>query len=249
MKTPTIRTCEAVYGLDTLVDEGAVDLLLGDPPSGETNNKYDQIPPNPQKFWPAAWRAVKPDGLIVLFASSFRFAAWLVETEREHGCRAFRYDLVWHKSVATGFLNAKRRPLRTHEFVLVFSRKLGCYSPQMTQGASPIHAARRRGHGANYGAMTASTESRAGATDRHPTSVLEYASVGTSAKERVHPQQKPVPLLRHLVRSYSRPGDLVADPWAGSGSTGVAALAEGRRFLGWDIDLTRATVTANQPTR
>lgn len=72
-------------------------------------------------------------------------------------------------------------------------------------------------------------------TDRYPTSVLHFASVGTTAKERVHPQQKPVPLCRYLVETYSAPGDLVVDPCAGSGAVGGAAEACGRRFVGWDV--------------
>jgi site-specific DNA-methyltransferase (adenine-specific) len=119
---------------------------------------------------------------------------------------------------------------------MVFSRAAALYVPQMLGGATPIHAARRRMHGPNYGRMTASTESRAGATDRFPTSVLSFSSVGTSSRERRHPQQKPVDLLAWLLRTYSAPGALVADPFAGSGSTAVACETEGRRFIGWDIN-------------
>lgn len=209
----------------------SVNLLLSDLPSGRTRNAYDHRPHLPA-FWAAAWRAVEPQGCVVLMADSIGFAAALIASEPD----TFRYDLIWHKSVATGFLNAAAQPLRTHEFVLVFSRVPTVYHPQMIEGASPIHAARRRAHGKNYGPMTQSTEARAGATDRYPTSVLEFASVGTSSSERRHPQQKPVPLLRWLVRTYSQPGDLVVDPYAGSGSTGEAAMSEGRRFLGWDVN-------------
>jgi DNA modification methylase len=207
---------------------GSVDLLLSDLPSGETRADFD-VAPQMELLWPKIWLAVKPSGIVVLMASSLRFASRLSQHP------TFRYDLIWHKSLATGQLNAGYRPLRAHEFILVFSGQLkGVYNPQRLEGASPIHAARRKSHGENYGAMTAETESRAGATDRFPTSVLEFASVGTTALERVHPQQKPVPLLRWLIETYSNPGDLVVDPYAGSGSTGVAAEACGRRFMGWD---------------
>ena len=141
--------------------------------------------------------------------------------------------MIWSKSLATGYLNAKRAPLRAHEFILFFSRQVSTYYPQMMQGATPIHAARRAHNGENYGHSNAS-KSRAGATDRFPTTVLEFASVGTSSKIRKHPQQKPESLLRYLIRSYSNPGDLVVDPYAGSGSTGIASSAEGRSFRGWD---------------
>lgn len=220
-------------GIDALrgMRAGSASLLLSDLPSGETRAKFDRCI-DLVSFWPAAWRALRPDGAVVLMASSLRFAASVVESQRQF----FRYDLVWHKSVATGFLNAKHRPLRSHEFILVFFRERSHYVPQMAQGASPIHAARRLSHGENYNAQTRSNKSRAGATDRYPASVLEFASVGTSSRERKHPQQKPEALLRWLVRSYSPDRGLVIDPFAGSGSTRDAALAEGREALCWDND-------------
>lgn len=223
-----------IEGLWSL-DSGSVDLLLSDLPSGETQAKFDKRA-DPAWLWPAVVHALRPYGSVVFMASSLRYASDLID-RRPGGAPNYLYDLVWHKSIATGFLNVKRRPLRAHEFVLVFGSPQSVYNIEMQEGASPIHAARRQGHGeTNYGKSTGKTNARAGATSRYPTSVLEFGCVGTSSKERVHPQQKPVPLLRWLIRTYSRPGDLVVDPFAGSGSTGVAAEAEGRRFRGWDSD-------------
>ncbi len=218
---------DGLSGLLSL-QSGSVALVLSDLPSGETRAAFDKAP-DFDRLWPALWHALRSDGVVVFMASSLRFSARLLASQAQH----FRYDLIWSKSLATGHLNAARAPLRAHEFILVFSRQVGVYHPQMLQGASPIHAARRAHNGENYGHSEA-TESRAGATDRYPTSVLEFASVGTSSKARKHPQQKPEPLLRWLIRSYSNAGDLVVDPYAGSGSTGVAASAEGRTFRGWD---------------
>jgi site-specific DNA-methyltransferase (adenine-specific) len=219
---------DAIDGLWSLA-AGSVGLVLSDLPSGETRADFD-IAPDLQGLWPAVWHALRPDGSAIFMASSLRFAARVIASQK----RFFRHDLVWHKSLATGHLNAKRAPLRAHEFILVFSRVPPAFQPQMVSGATPIHAARRAHHGENYGPQTRVTHSRAGATDRYPTSVLEFASVGTSSKKRRHPQQKPDPLLAWLIRSYSRPGDVVVDPYAGSGSTGDAAAAEGRSFIGWD---------------
>jgi hypothetical protein len=223
-----IELGDGLSGLISL-QSGSAALVLSDLPSGETRADFDTAP-NLVELWPAIWHATRPDGVAVLMASSLRFAARLLASQKQH----FRYDLIWSKSLATGHLNATQAPLRAHEFILVFSRQVGTYHPQMLQGASPIHAARRAHNGENYGRSEA-TESRAGATDRFPTSVLEFSSVGTSSKTRKHPQQKPEPLLRWLIRSYSNPGDLVVDPYAGSGSTGAAASAEGRIFRGWDL--------------
>jgi DNA modification methylase len=215
----------ALHGLS----EHSTALILSDLPSGQTRAAFDVVPDLPA-LWEGIWHALTHNGTVVLMASCLRFASEVIRSQAKY----FRYDLIWSKSVATGFLNAAHAPLRAHEFILIFSKRAGTYHPQMEQGASPIHAARRKSQGENYGECR-STRSRAGATDRYPVSVLEFASVGTSAKERVHPQQKPVPLLRWLIRTYSDPGDWVVDPFAGSGSTGVAALAENRHFMGWDL--------------
>jgi DNA modification methylase len=226
--TVTVQLGDGVEGLRSL-PPGSVSLVLTDLPSGGTRAEFDERV-DLSRFWLAVWQALRPDGWAVVMASSFDFAAEVRTGQGEW----FRRELVWSKSTATGFFNVKRAPLRAHEYVLLFSRRLGTYHPQMVLGRSPVHACRRVLHSENYGPLTKVTRSRAGATDRYPTSVLEFASVGTSSPLRVHPQQKPVPLLRWLVRSYSDPGDLVVDPCAGSGSTGEAALAEGRSFLGWD---------------
>lgn len=210
---------------------GSVSLVLSDLPSGETQAPFDKKPNLPE-LWQATWHALCPGGVAVFMASSLVFAAELIASQP----KAYRYDMVWKKSLATGHLNARRRPLRAHEFILVFS--LGAhhtYRPQLWYAGKPINACTRTSNGDNYGASKA-TRSRAGATDRYPVSVLAYASVGTSSKDRTHPQQKPEDLLRYLVRTYSVDDALVVDPFAGSGSTGRAALAEGRRFLGWDSD-------------
>lgn len=226
---PTIRLGDGIVGMSQ-IEAGSVSLVLSDLPSGETRADFDQSP-NLDHLWTAIWHCLKPNGVAVLMASSLRFASKLYNSQQ----KTFRHDLVWKKSIATGFLNARRAPLRSHEFVLVFSRVVGTYHPQMITGQTPIHDCRRTNHGENYGRMTQSTRSRAGATDRYPTSVLEFNSIGTTCKTRVHPQQKPTPLLRSLILTYSNPGELVVDPFAGSGSTGVAAESEGREFVGWDL--------------
>ena len=236
-----IELRDAVEGLRSLLPNSAT-LLFADLPSGATKAEFDKAP-DLDSLWPAIWDVLRPAGTVVFMCSSIRFTTCVLDSQEQH----FRHDLIWSKSLATGHLNAARSPLRAHEFILVFCRVgTSTYNPQMLQGASPIHAARRRAHGENYNPMTTATESRAGATDRFPTSVLEFSSVGTSSKERVHPQQKPLPLLRWIVRTYTAPGDLVVDPYAGSGSMGQAALLEGRLFRGFDSSTRFGSVCAPQ---
>ena len=119
---------DSVAGMLAL-ERGSVSLVLSDLPSGDTRAEFD-VAPDFAQFWPAVWHCLKPDGAAVLMASSLRFAAQV----RASAEPFFRHDIIWRKSIATGFLNAKRAPLRLHEFVLVFARKLGTYNPQMLGG-------------------------------------------------------------------------------------------------------------------
>lgn len=224
---------DGIDGLRSIPGRAA--MVLSDLPSGETRAAFDRVPDLPL-FWAATWKALRPNGVAILMASSIRFAATLIDSQP----RAFRYDLVWRKSIAVGFLNSRHRPLRDHEFVLVFARGAHVYRPQMSIGHAPISSNGSRGSrgSENYDNVgrTGAGKSRAGARDRFPRSVLEFGSLGTVDPRRVHPQQKPIDLLRHFIRTHSEVGDLVVDPFAGSGSAGEAAACEGRRFLGWDSD-------------
>lgn len=223
---------DGLEGMDRLTP-GSVSLVLTDLPSGETRAPFDQKV-DTAKFFAVCRRALKPNGTLIVMASSFRFAAELYD----HGRDWFRYDLVWNKSIAVGFLNAGVAPIRDHEFILVFCRGAAPYNVQMIETGIPIrkNSTKGRSHGANYGKLTGvSGLSRAGATDRFMRSVLQNKSVGAKNPIRVHPQQKPDDLFRLLVRAYSGPGDLVVDPCCGSGTTDRSAEAEGRRSLCWDL--------------
>jgi hypothetical protein len=123
-------------GIDGLVSmsRGSAALVLSDLPSGETAAKFDRAP-DFARFWPAVWEALSPTGCAVLMASSLRFAAAVVASQP----KAFRYDMVWEKTLATGHLNAANRPLRAHEFVLVFARTgTTVFNPQYLETGVPI---------------------------------------------------------------------------------------------------------------
>ena len=160
----------------------SVGIVLSDLPSGETRASFDKKADLPN-LWLSVRRALRPGGVVIFMSSSFRFAC-----EVRDSAPVEPLDLVWEKSLATGHLNASRRPLRSHEFILVFEpdgrTTSSVYNPQMTEGCSPIHYARRISAGENYGPHSRITTSRAGATDRFPTSVLHYASVGTTSLDR-----------------------------------------------------------------
>jgi hypothetical protein len=213
---------------DSLRDAGDisdVDAMISDPPYGIIDCEWDDAP-SAEQLGRLATATCKPCAVICLFA------AQPFTTELVHGLRKwFRYDLVWMKHRVTGFLNANRMPLKQHESILIFGRvkKDAFYCPQKSRG-KPYRADNRkpceiyRNHkrvpSVNLG-------------DRHPTSVLRFDE---SQIGRIHPTQKPVALMEHLVRSYSREGELVFDPFAGSGSTAVACRRANRRFIGYEKD-------------
>lgn len=225
-----MRHGDGIQGMLGL-EPGSVDLVLCDLPSGETAAKFD-IKVSLPDFWRASWQCLKLTGIVCVMASSFRFADEVYQSQ----AKAFRYDMVWSKNTASGFLNAKKRPLRSHEFVLVFSRESGTYNIEMVETGVPIasNTCGKKPKSENYGHMVSGL-SRAGATDRYPFSVILADVVHVNDSNRVHPQQKPDDLFRRLIRMYSNPGELCVDPCAGSGTTERAALAEGRRAICWDI--------------
>lgn len=202
----------------------SVDMVLCDPPYGQTQNAWDKIIPVGD-MWAALRRIAKPAAPIVLMAAQ-PFASRLVCSNEDE----FRYDLIWRKNKATGFLNANRQPLRAHEHLLVFYRSLCSYTPQKTQGHKPGHAATQASASSNYGEQV--TQSYGGNTDRHPTSVIDMPIINNDDPTKVHPTQKPVALMAWLIRSYTKPGDTVLDFAMGSGTTGVACSETGREFVG-----------------
>ena len=214
----------------TQLEPGSIDLLLADPPYGHGKLRWDiQSPALRPEWWQAVRAATKRSAAVVLFAQG-AFTAKLMGA----GGKMWRYNLVWAKNKSTGFLNARRMPMRSHEDLCVFYRRRPHFSPQMTTGHAPQSSWLRGDTGKHYG-KTARGTSRAGATDRYPGSVLTFDVVNNDDPDRIHPSQKPVPLLRWLIRSYSKPGQLVGDCFAGSAATGVAAIAEGRSFMGCDM--------------
>lgn len=218
--------------MPTLAD-GSIDLLLTDPPYGTTALPWDQAI-DYSTFWAQAHRVVKPTGIIAVFCAQ-PMATDLINANRRH----FRYDLIWHKTMPVGFLDANRRPLRAHENIFIFcqrwrgarNRLLSTYNPQFTDGTP--YVSRHGGVCALYGTKTQRQARQNTDGRRHPVSVLTYPRETTG---RFHPTQKPLPLLRWLIQTYSHPGETVLDPFMGSGNTGMAALGLGRQFLGIERD-------------
>ena len=142
-----------------------------------------------------------------------------------------KYEWIWRKEAGTGFLNAKKAPLKDHENVLVFYDKPPRYYPQMRTGFKPYKCT-KGGETSNYNASGIVTTESDGS--RYPLTVLDFPR----DKDKVHPTQKPVPLMEYLIRTYTTKGDTVLDNTMGSGTTGVACENTGRRFIGIERDPT-----------
>lgn len=203
------------------IPSASIDMVMADLPYGTTQNKWDSVIPL-ARLWEAYRRVCR--GAVVLTAAQ-PFTSVLVCSNLGH----FKYDWVWEKGKATGHLNASLMPLRAHEHALVFACGEISYFPQMVAGEIYKH----RGGGSkndNYGDFQAIRKNNG--SQRFPRSVQKFSH----ANNPVHPTQKPVALMEYLIRTYTNPGDTVLDNTMGSGTTGVAALQTGRRFIGIERD-------------
>lgn len=217
------------------VPSGSVDLVVDDLPYGCTNLKQDVCVPL-EPLWAEFKRITKKNATIVLFCQmnsckvgELPFAAELIAKETI----PFRYEWCWEKSLGVGFLNAKKMPLRCHENILVFYQKLPTYNPQFSKGKQYKHY-RNPQNCNNYGRQKSHFSSNNG-EQYYPRDVIYFTST-VGVEERFHPQQKPVELLEYLIKTYSNAGELVLDATMGSGSTGVAAINTGRKFIGFELD-------------
>jgi len=207
------------------IPDGSVGMVMCDLPYGTTQNKWDSVIPL-EPLWREYRRVCKPSAAIVLTAQT--------PFDKVLGCSnlaMLRYEWLWEKNKATGHLNAKKQPMRAHENVLVFYDEFPIYNPQMGEGAPYSNRHKAGDAGENYGVVK---ESRVdGRTTRYPRSVIKFP---VDIKAEFHPTQKPVALMEYLIRTYTNEGQTVLDNTMGSGTTGVACVNTGRRFVGIERD-------------
>ena len=219
------------------IPDASIDLILCDLPYGTTRNTWDSIIPL-DALWVEYRRIIKPRGAIVLFAQcpfdkilGASNLPWL------------KYEWIWVKEKGTDILNSHHRPMKNHENILVFSPASAAHSakdsgmkyfPQYRTGkayvASNCHA---RGKNYDYAHQRSVTVVNDG-SHYMPLTVLHFKN--DLGRKRIHPTQKPVDLLRYLIRTYTESGDVVLDNCMGSGSTIVAAIQEHRQYIGIELD-------------
>lgn len=203
------------------------DMVLTDLPYGTTNAQWDSVV-DLEAMW--KWLGVirEPRTPVLLFAQS--------PFDKVLGCsniKELKYEWIWEKTAATGHLNAKKMPMKAHENILTFYGKLPVYNPQKTTGHNPVNNFYTRSSGELYNNISEKS-SGGGQTDRYPRDVLKYAS--DKQKLNIHSTQKPIELLRYLIRTYTNEGDTVLDFTSGSMSIVVACYLEGRNSICIEMD-------------
>lgn len=225
-----------IYNIDCLIGmqdipSKSIDMILCDLPYGTTQNEWDSVIPL-DKLWKQYERIIKDNGAIVLTAQT-PFDKVLGASN----LNLLRYEWIWEKTSATGHLNAKKMPMKAHENVLVFYKKLPTYNPQKTSGHErKISKAQHKVNSkqsTNYNSYALSSYE---STERYPRSVQVFST--DKQKEAIHPTQKPVSLFEYLILTYTNPGEVVLDNCIGSGTTAIACVNTNRNFIGFEKDST-----------
>lgn len=209
------------------IPDKSINMILCDLPYGTTQNEWDSVIAL-DRLWSHYERILKENGVIVLTSQGL-FTNKLISSNE----KMFKYRMVWIKSKATNFLNANRQPLRKHEDICVFYRKQPVYNPQMTIGEAYDKGFRKDQHTGSYGSFNTCHVKSNG--ERYPCDIV-YFKTAESEGQIYHPTQKPVSLGRYLIRTYTNPGDIILDNACGSGSFLVAAILEGRHFIGIELN-------------
>lgn len=238
MKINEIYKGDCLELMPKFVDDKSVDMIFCDLPYGTTRNKWDSVIPL-DKLWSEYERVIKDNGAIVLFSAE-PFTSVLVSSNP----KLYRYDLIWDKKLSSGFLNSKRMPLRRHEQIIVFYKKLPTYNPQMeTRGK-----VRKKGittetgkHTTNYGKFKNTVSEN---NTYYPTSILEFSNANRS--EKVHPTQKPLSLIEYMIKTYTNEGDLILDNTCGSGTTLLGSAKLNRNYIGMEKDKNYYKITLDR---
>lgn len=219
-----------------------VDMILTDPPYGTTACRWDSVIPL-DDMWIRIKEIISNNKCIAIFGSE-PFSSFL----RCSNIEEYKYDWIWEKGRASGFVHAKNKPLKAHENISIFSNGTTVhasqsksrmpYIPQMDIGEPYTKKITQTNTGKLNHVPSKANESFVGTVnknigERYPRSVLRFSmhNVGN-----FHPTQKPVTLLEYLIKTYTNEGETVLDFTMGSGSTGVACLNTNRNFIGIELD-------------
>ena len=223
------------------IPDASIDAIICDLPYGTTQNKWDSVIPF-DLLWEQYNRIIKDNGAIVLFSDSIFTAKLMLSNEK-----LFRYELVWDKVVPSGFLNANRMPMRRHENILLFYKKLPIYNKQMQPRNPNSHSlgkvenytkSKGKEHQSNYGVINNKKINEIKDYSlKNPDSILEFTKGNSRGKyKRLNPTQKPLDLLEYLVKTYTNENDTILDNTMGSGTTMLACKNLNRNGIGIEKD-------------
>lgn len=205
------------------IDNKSIDFICCDLPYGSTQCKWDVIIPF-DKLWEQYNRIIKDNGCIALFGSE-PFSSYL----RLSNIKMFKYDWVWDKIKGTGFLNAKKQPMRNHEIISIFYKGQCLYNPQKTFGHNKKISFRSKYHQTEvYGYVK--NDYTYSSTERFPRSIQIFST--DTQNSSIHPTQKPIKLCEYLIKTYTNENMLVLDNCIGSGTTAIACINTKRNFIG-----------------
>ncbi len=237
MDSIVLKNVDCLDLLKSLPDK-SVDLFFQDLPYGVTQNEWDKSV-NLNEMWPQ-WERVGKINTAFIFTATQLFATDLINSNR----KLFKYDLVWEKIIATGFLNSKRMPLRGHELILVFYKKLPTYNPVKHYLKTPSfrRATKNTTISSNYGEYYNDMAKGTKDKSRYPRSIFSvpyensfFDSNKKTVQKTFHPTQKPIALPQYIIKTYSNPGETVFDGYSGSGTTAIACIKENRKFIGAEL--------------
>lgn len=225
---------DCLVEMDKIADK-SVDMILCDLPYGTTACKWDVIIPF-EPLWKHYERIIKDNGAIVLTASQ-PFTTMLIQSN----FNLFKYSMVWVKDRPNGIGNANKMPMRYHEDICVFYKKLPTYTKQYVQ---------RSEGGLNRVKYKVQSGFKDTDTNNHKFGLKEISVkyddakiLGTVIEVKkdspsllMHATQKPVELFEIIVKMFSNEGETVLDNCMGSGTTGVACKKTGRHFIGIEKD-------------
>lgn len=209
--------------------EKSIDMIFTDLPYGQTRNEWDKVI-DIEELWKEFKRVIKDNGCIALWSQE-PFTSQLIISNP----KMFRYKWIVEKGNATGFLNARRMPMKAYEEIVIFYKHLPTYNPQKTTGherkVSTAEHNRNSKKSTNYNAYEKPTYD---STERFPRDIVKFK--WDKQKSALHPTQKPVEALEYFIKTYTNENDTVLDATMGSGSTGVACINTNRNFIGIEIN-------------
>lgn len=220
--------------LDRFIKEGIkFDAIICDPPYGVTNCPWDKFI-HPSTINTKLKKLLKKNAALLLFGQEPFSSAMRVSSLKD----LYKYDIYWIKNRKTNHLNAKKQPLRNVENISIFYENQCTYKPQVSEGHKPLNNyTKHNSDGITLG-KTKKGISGGGQTIRQPSNSIYFDTVSNdkSGEKRYQPTQKPIALMKYLVRTYTSEGDLVLDFTMGSGTTGLACKLLNRKFVGIELN-------------